>query len=245
MLRNVKTETIHREVFLMKKRCCLGLMYGVCIALCIGLAIPALTEENAEEGKAQERIQTELKAQQERAEQTKCPMSGNPVAEGQGFVYNGYMLKTCCPNCARGVEKDPVSAIQKIRANGEEPQLAEGYALQDRCPMSGKPVKDDIFMVIDNQLVKFCCPGCPRGFEEDPKGVLMKMSESKQAPIILTLAQETCPVSGHAISGNISVEHEGKIVELCCEGCKGQFNENPEKFMKQLSSEGVYLKPAQ
>lgn len=217
---------------------------GALCALSLSLAIPALTSEKVDDGKAQERIQTELSAMKERPAQTKCPMSGRPVAEGKGYTYMGYRIGTCCDNCAANVEKDPLTAIMKMRAAGEEPQLAEGFAHQTRCPMSGKPIAAEHFKVKNNALVTFCCPGCPGGYEKDAEGVMGKLLESKQAPILITLAQTTCPVSGHPINEEQTVAVEGKIIKICCEGCKSPISENPAKFLQALADEGIVLENA-
>ncbi len=48
-----------------------------------------------------------------------------------------------------------------------------------------------------------------------------------------------CPVSGEAIeAGSPTIEHEGKLVALCCPGCESKFKKDPAKFMKNLSPDG-------
>jgi YHS domain-containing protein len=44
-----------------------------------------------------------------------------------------------------------------------------------------------------------------------------------------------CPVCGQAADSNgqqKDVEHDGKTVHLCCEGCANAYNENPDKYSK-------------
>jgi YHS domain-containing protein len=52
---------------------------------------------------------------------------------------------------------------------------------------------------------------------------------NEQAP-----EQTTCPVSGAPIKKNIWTWYNGKKVYFCCEACKKQFEENPEKYIKNL-----------
>jgi YHS domain-containing protein len=54
-------------------------------------------------------------------------------------------------------------------------------------------------------------------------------SANEQAP-----EQMNCPVSGGPVKKNIWTWYNGKKVYFCCEGCKKQFEENPEKYMKNL-----------
>jgi YHS domain-containing protein len=51
-------------------------------------------------------------------------------------------------------------------------------------------------------------------------------------------AQSVCPVMGGAIDSSIYVDHDGKRVYFCCEGCVGQFKENPEKYLEKLEAMG-------
>ena len=46
--------------------------------------------------------------------------------------------------------------------------------------------------------------------------------------------QKICPVMGQPVDPNVFVEYEGKKVYFCCEDCKAQFQENPEKYIAEL-----------
>ena len=50
-------------------------------------------------------------------------------------------------------------------------------------------------------------------------------------------AQQVCAVAGEplgSMGAPIKVEHEGKPVFLCCEGCKKAFEADPEKYIAKL-----------
>ena len=57
-----------------------------------------------------------------------------------------------------------------------------------------------------------------------------------------------CPVSKEKI-GNmgaaVPVIYKGKIVNLCCNGCPGDFAKDPEKYMKIVNEEVSKNKPAE
>jgi YHS domain-containing protein len=59
--------------------------------------------------------------------------------------------------------------------------------------------------------------------------------------------QTTCPVMGGEINRDLYVDHEGKRIYVCCEGCIDQVKNNPEKYIDKLESMGqrpeVILKP--
>lgn len=54
-------------------------------------------------------------------------------------------------------------------------------------------------------------------------------------------AQTTCPVMGGAVDKAIFVDHNGKRVYFCCEGCPETFKQDPAKYIKKLEDEGVVL----
>lgn len=53
----------------------------------------------------------------------------------------------------------------------------------------------------------------------------------------LAVAQKVCPVGGGNLGDMgtpVKIEHEGKVVFLCCEHCREPFNEDPAKFLAKL-----------
>ncbi len=216
---------------------------AVMIAMCI--ALPVMTSEKVDNAKVKEIIGKELEAMKAREAQTKCPISGADVAEGKGHVYMGYMIGTCCDNCAAKVEKDPLTALLKMRQAGQEPMLAEGYTKNTKCPLSGKDVAEGAWAVKDNVLVKFCCNNCVAAYKEDPAKVTAKMNEAKTAPAaIITMAQTVCPLSGHAADGSTSLVYKGKEVNLCCAACKAGFEADPDKHLQTMADMGFVVAAA-
>lgn len=53
--------------------------------------------------------------------------------------------------------------------------------------------------------------------------------------------QTICPVMGGVIDKNVYVDYQGKRVYFCCESCKEQFMQEPEKYMEKLEAQGVTL----
>jgi YHS domain-containing protein len=50
-----------------------------------------------------------------------------------------------------------------------------------------------------------------------------------------------CPVMGTPIDpkSKITVEHEGKVYNLCCPGCVAEFKKDPARFIKKLEDPAV------
>lgn len=67
----------------------------------------------------------------------------------------------------------------------------------------------------------------------------MKMELAKLSPMDATSAmkQHICPVSGEmlgAMGAPIKVDVDGQQVWICCEGCRQQLLESPNKFLAKL-----------
>lgn len=220
---------------------------AVC-TLCALLTLPLIASETKFSSELtdadKERITQELETISEREAQTTCPLSGNAVAEGTGHDYMGYHIGTCCGGCAAKVKENPLGAIKTLRDSGQEPQRVETVSAQTVCPMSGKPVKEDIWAVQDNMLMKFCCPGCVQGFKDDPTATAEKLIEKGEVPVILTLEQKTCPVMGGPAKDDVTAQADGHTVKLCCAGCEGSVQENSNEILTMLRNKGIYVAPA-
>lgn len=213
----------------------------IVMAISAFLALPSMTSETISDAKVKEIIAKELDAMKEREAQTKCPISGGDLGEGKGHVYMGHMIATCCDNCAATVEKDPLTALLKLRKMGQEPALAEGYTKNTKCPLSGKELAEGAWAVKDNVLVEFCCNNCVAAYKSDPAKVTAKLTETKVAPTIVTMEQNLCPLSGHAATDASVVVYEGKQVNLCCAACKAGFEADPKKYMQSMADMGFVM----
>jgi YHS domain-containing protein len=162
-----------------------------------------------------------------------CPVSGQPAIEdssldlaklkaGEGKVY------FCCKNCPKAFEKDPAKFELATRR-----QLVEtGQVVQVACPVSGRAVNKEVAIETGNAKVAFCCEGCLGKYEKaDDEGKLKVLFADFEKGFT---NQVKCPVSGKPINPAASLEHEGKKVYFCCEGCPNAFKADPEKFLAKL-----------
>lgn len=53
--------------------------------------------------------------------------------------------------------------------------------------------------------------------------------------------QTICPVMEEPIDKDIFVDYEGKRIYVCCYSCYDTVKADPEKYIKQLESQGVIL----
>jgi YHS domain-containing protein len=86
-----------------------------------------------------------------------------------------------------------------------------------RCPVMNADVSEQFRSEYKGQYVYFCCQGCVKMFEKDPEGYVAKLSKEDQEAI---KPNTVCPVTDDKITDHTRfVEHEGRKVYLCCDGC--------------------------
>jgi putative intracellular protease/amidase/YHS domain-containing protein len=55
--------------------------------------------------------------------------------------------------------------------------------------------------------------------------------------------QTTCPDMGGPINKSLYVDYKGKRIYLCCEGCRADVQQEPEKYLKKLEATGQAAQP--
>lgn len=60
------------------------------------------------------------------------------------------------------------------------------------------------------------------------------------APLLGAAGNQTkCPVLGGAINRDVYVDHQGQRIYFCCPSCIGEFNKDPDKYLKKMQEQGV------
>lgn len=63
-------------------------------------------------------------------------------------------------------------------------------------------------------------------------------TEAKPAEVKM---QTTCPVMGGAINKDLYVDHDGKRIYVCCQGCVDAIKKDPAKYIKMMEEKGITL----
>jgi hypothetical protein len=113
--------------------------------------------------------------------QTKCPITGNPIDKTLFVDAEGYRIYLCCKGCIDKVTADPKAAIEKIKANGEEP--AKVPPPQTKCPIMGGKINKAIYVDAEGYRIYACCAMCPPKIKADPKAAIAKIRANGEEPI--------------------------------------------------------------
>lgn len=168
------------------------------------------------------------KAGKEKEFKATCPVSSKPAIESSYVEENGKKVYFCCKNCPKAYAKDPKKFANKTRK-----QLLETEQIvQVACPVSGQPIDEEAMVEYGDGKVGFCCEKCVAKFEKagDDEKLKILFAELEKGFTLQTM----CPVSNKPINPEASVEHDGKKVYFCCEGCPKAFEANPKKYMAKL-----------
>ncbi|MEZ6102977.1 MAG: hypothetical protein R3E01_28885 [Pirellulaceae bacterium] len=86
----------------------------------------------------------------------KCPVSGKDINAEACKEFHEGKVYFCCNNCAAAFEKDS----DKFATKANYQLFATKQFEQKACPMSGKPVNDEVVAEVGKVKVKLCCEGC-------------------------------------------------------------------------------------
>lgn len=115
-----------------------------------------------------------------------CPISGEPIGElAVEVTLQGYRFKVCCAGCVDQARAQHQTTLVRLR----EPALVD---LGNRtCPVSGKAVAANAFVVIGNAIVHLSDAALVADVEKAPAAVLAKArkiaaAQPKPAPHVHT-----------------------------------------------------------
>ncbi len=154
---------------------------------------------------------------------TSCEAKVEKAAKAGGCGAQQY--EACKAKCAK-------YRSACTTADGAKPKaacpMADGVKAKGECARKACDKRKAACTKADGEKVKAACP-------------MAKNACAAGKAVAEVKVQETCPVMGGAINRQLYVDHGGKRVYVCCQGCIAPVKKDAEKFIKALESDGVTL----
>lgn len=156
------------------------------------------------------------------------------------YAYEGRELRFTSEDCVAKFEADAAGYIEKIDA-AIIAQQKDHYPVTT-CLVSDEPLDvegEPRDVVVDNRLVRVCCPGCIKELKADPAKFLKALDEaiikagSENYPIDYCIVSED-PLGNMGEPANVIVA--GRLVKICCPGCSRALEREPAKFIALLDA---------
>ena len=133
------------------------------------------------------------------------------------------------------------SAVDKHAEQGGHGKHEEQKAKivpQATCPVMGGKVNKDLYVDHEGKRIYACCKGCIAPLQKEFAKYAKKVEAAGET---VAKVQTTCPVMGGKINKKQFVDAKGKRIYVCCPGCIGKIEADPDKYIKKLEKDGVVL----
>ncbi len=166
-----------------------------------------------------------------------CPISGEQLGsmgEPVILLYEGREVRFCCDGCPEQFDKDKAAAFARLDERIIKDQ-APLYPLKTSV-VSGKDLPETPYdFVYGNRLVRLADEVERATFAHHAKEYLGNLDKAVIAAQDVHYPLTTCPVSGDEYGGDmgkpVDLVVAGRLIRLCCKGCKPDVEKDPAKFI--------------
>jgi hypothetical protein len=129
----------------------------------------------------------------------------------------------------------PVSALSAEEAK----IIGDPYAL-NTCIVSNQKLGsmgEPVVINHDGREIKVCCNGCIKLFTKKADEFIQKIDATMVKEQLKYYPLDTCVVAGGKLGGMgepKNIIYHNRLVRFCCDGCKPQFEKDPDKFIKAM-----------
>ncbi len=173
-----------------------------------------------------------------------CPVSGDSLtAMGEPVikVYDGREIRFCCGECPAIFEKDLSRSMAKLDERIIKDQAAI-YPLTTSVVTGEVLTTSPYQMVYANRLIRLNTEEEKAVFMKDPPRYMKALDMAAAAAQGKDYSLHVCAVSGEPLEGDgamgkpIDVVVAGRLVRLCCNGCKKQVESSPAKYVSMVDA---------
>jgi YHS domain-containing protein len=161
-----------------------------------------------------------------------CPvMTDKPINKRFFVEHEGQRIYVCCKKCLKVVQAKPEEYLPKAYPPNKVTEVKA-----EKCVVMGKDLKANAEAVVwQGYKVPLCCKKCVAKFLEEPNKTLTRALN----PTYTMAANTMCPVMPEekVVRDNFFV-YKGQIINLCCDSCVQEAQDDPEKVLKALKDQG-------
>lgn len=171
-----------------------------------------------------------------------CPISGEELG-GMGEpvikIYDGREVRFCCKGCVSKFEKDKTANLAKLDEKMTKDQLPR-YPLSTSL-ISGKDLpKKPVDFIHNNRLIRLIDAQEKERFLKEPVRYLVELDKAVIAKQSKDYSLKTCVVSGKNFGGEMGPAKDvvvaGRLIRICCNGCKNALEKTPAEFLAKVDS---------
>ena len=163
-----------------------------------------------------------------------CPVMGEPINLAVSTPTDDGPVFFCCKGCISKYNAKPGKFAKQVAQ--QRKALEKLAKVQVACPVTGEPADPKVSIETDGKKVSFCCKGCVKKYQADPKKYAANLANSYTH-------QTTCPVMGEEINPkSFTTLASGERVYFCCKGCDKKLKATPDKFLPKLAAQGYSFK---
>ena len=214
-------------------------MFKSLIAIGICSVFLGFTFQEGGSGTVQEPGKSETKTDEgmkkEKLAGIKCVVSGKSVVPDKMVKYKSGEVYLCSNECI----VEFVANTEKYKTKANHQLVASGQYVQVACPISGKPVSDDVTAKVAAIKIGLCCEDCVKklGDVETPAVELVFGDEAFKKAFVKKGAQRNklagikCPVNPDKdVKAKYAVRWRGGKVYFCSESCASEFIDEKEEL---------------
>lgn len=166
-----------------------------------------------------------VSAERERVAQ--CPVTGAPISYDHRVRFRGRRVYFASADAAARFEADPYAYREGLTR-----QWADLRPLQTqvRCPVTGKPVRMDVFVEQRTKDVYFADEAARQVWLGSPENYADRLEHCYTF-------QATCAVCENAPLAEVSEEVNGRAIYFCCPGCRGALDTDRAGFLRDVDRE--------
>lgn len=156
-----------------------------------------------------------------------CPVTGKPIRYDYRVRFRGRRVYFATADAAAKFQADPYAY-----RDGVKKQWADLRPLrtQVRCPVTGKPVRPDVFIEQRTRDVYFADEDARKAWLDSPAKYAAKLEQCYTF-------QTTCGTCENPVRPDVSRDLNGRVVYFCCPGCRGAFDSDRVGFLHDVERE--------